>query len=129
MKNPKSTYFIAVVSLVIGLLHFVVGPNYSGPGGAWVAGYLMDLLLPVSVYLLSQIVLRKSYPLFKSRIVGAVGTLGIGITVEVLQWQGIPLFGSTYDPIDIVMYVFGTGIGLMLDKSVVDRWESEKEIQ
>lgn len=89
----------------------------------WVTSYLMDLLLPVNVYLLAQLGLRKTYSVRKSRIMGSIGTLGIGIATELFQLKGIPLFGNTYDPIDIIMYAFGTGIGILIDLKIISHWE------
>lgn len=101
----------------------MIGPGYAGPFRPFVTGYLMDLLLPMDVYLLSQVALRKHYPLAKSRWLGALGTLAIGLTVELLQYRGVPLFGSTYDPLDLLMYALGTGLGLGLDFGLIQAWE------
>jgi len=123
MKNPKSLIFIVGISLLTAGLHFVIGPGYSGWFRPFVTGYLMDILLPMNVYLLSQVALRKHYPLAKSRWLGALGTFGIGLAVEGLQYQGVPLFGSTADPLDLLMYALGAGLGLGIDLGVLARWE------
>ncbi len=125
MKNPRSLVFIVAVSLLIGGLHVVIGPHYQGPLRPFVTGYLMDLLLPMDVYLLSQVALRKEYPLGKSRLLGALGTFGIGLAVEILQFKGIPLFGSTADPLDLLMYAVGTGLGLGIDFGLIQVWEKK----
>ena len=123
MKNPKSLILIVAVSLLIGALHFAIGPGYSGMFRPFVTGYLMDLLLPMDVYLLSQVALRKNYSLACSRWAGALGTFAIGLAVELFQAQGVPLFGSTADPLDLLMYALGTGLGLGIDLGVLARWE------
>ena len=127
MKNPKSLILIVGISLLIGGLHFVTGPGYSGWFRPFVTGYLMDVLLPLDVYLLSQVALRKHYPLAKSRWFGALGTFGIGLVVEGLQYQGVPLFGHTADPIDLLMYAVGTGLGLGIDFGLIQAWEKKGE--
>lgn len=123
MKNYKSLLFIGGISLLIGGLHFVIGPDYSGWFRPFVTGYLMDLLLPMNVYLLSQVALRKHYPVARSRWAGALGTFSIGLAVELLQFRGVPLFGSTYDPLDLLMYALGVVLGLGVDLGVLARWE------
>ena len=123
MKNPKSLILIVGVSLLIGGLHFVLGPGYQGGFRPFVTGYLMDLLLPMDVYLLSQVALRKHYAIAKSRWLGALGTFAMGLAVELLQYQGVPLFGNTADPLDLLMYALGTGLGLGIDLGLLARWE------
>jgi hypothetical protein len=51
-----------------------------------------------------QVALRQRFSLKLSRVLGFVVTFFIGIVVEFSQYFGIPLFGSTYDPLDIMMY-------------------------
>jgi hypothetical protein len=59
MKNKISTYIIVVISVIVALLHFVTGLDYAGPFKTFVNGYLIDILLPMNVYLLFQISIRK----------------------------------------------------------------------
>ena len=126
MKNPKSLILIVAVSLLIGGLHFVLGPGYEGWFRPFVTGYLMDLLLPMDVYLLSQVALRKHYRLSRSRWYGALGTFAMGIAVELLQFKGVPLFGRTFDPLDLLMYALGVGLGLGIDLWLLARWEGSE---
>ena len=123
MRNIKSVYLIVAISLTIGLLHFIIGPNYQGLLKDLVNGYLIDLLLPLSLYLLSQIALRKFLKVTKGRIIGALTTFIIGSTVEILQLNDIPVFGSTYDPLDIVMYAIGVLLGMLIDVTIIDKLE------
>lgn len=123
MRNIKSVYLIVAISLTIGLLHFIIGPNYQGLLKDLVNGYLIDLLLPLSLYLLSQIALRKFLKVTKGRIIGALTTFIIGLTVEILQLNDIPVFGSTYDPLDIVMYAIGVLLGMLIDVTIIDKLE------
>lgn len=123
MKNKKSIYFIVLISLSVGLLHFLIGPNYQGIFQKFVNGYLIDILLPMNVYLLLQISLRKNISVFLARIIAALLTFSFGTTVEILQFYDIPLFGSTFDIWDIVMYGLGTGLGVAVDLTIINRLE------
>ena len=40
-----------------------------------------------------------------------------------LQLNDIPVFGSTYDPLDIVMYGIGILLGILLDFTIIDNFE------
>lgn len=123
MKNQKSIYLIAGISLFVELLHFVIGPGYQGIFKPFLRGYLIDILLPFNLYLLLQISLRKSIPVNKSRIVGAVLTFSFGTLVELLQLNNVPFLGETYDPLDILMYGIGVGLGVLLDFTIISRFE------
>lgn len=123
MKNITSVYLIVAISLFVGLLHFLFGPNYDGVFKDFMNGYLIDLVLPLNLYLLFQIALRKIMNVKRSRIIAALVTFMIGLTVELLQLNHIPVFGTTYDPLDIVMYAIGVLLGILLDITIIDKLE------
>jgi len=123
LKNKNSIYLIVAISLFVGLLHFLIGPNYQGILKHFIRGYLIDILLPFNLYLLLQISLRKKIAVTKSRIIGAVFTLSFGTIVEILQLNKIEFLGSTYDPLDILMYGTGVGLGIIMDLTIINRFE------
>lgn len=127
MKSKKSTYLIVVLSLFVGLLHFLTGPGYYGPFKNFVQGYLIDLLLPLNLYLLLQLSLRKKLSVYYSRMIAAVATFSFAVFVELMQLNNIHLFGSTYDPLDILMYATGVGLGLLLDLTIINKLENEEK--
>lgn len=127
MKNKKSTYIIVSISLFVGLLHFVIGPDYQGIFKEFVRGYLIDLLLPMNLYLLLQIALRKHISVKKARIISALFVFAFGTTVEILQFFDIDFFGSTYDPLDLLMYGLGIGLGIIIDLTIIDKLEKQKQ--
>lgn len=123
MKNRKSVYIIVSISIFVGLLHFIIGPDYQGIFRQFMRGYLIDILLPANLYLLLQIALRKNMSVRKSRITGAVSTLSFAAFVEILQYYQIAFLGSTYDPCDLLMYVIGTGLGISIDLFIINLFE------
>mgnify|MGYP006927343245 CR=1 FL=1 len=125
MKNKKSIYFIVGISLSVALMHFIIGPDYTGTFKHFVRGYLIDLILPMNLYLLLQISLRKKISITKSRVIGAMSTFLFGLIVEILQLLKIKFLGSTYDPLDIVMYGIGIMIGLLVDYTIIDKLENQ----
>jgi len=96
-----------------------------GPLKSFLNGYLIDILLPLNLYLLLQIALRKIMTIVQSRISGALFTFIIGLTAEMLQLYGIPVFGNTYDPLDIIMYGIGILLGVLLDFTIIDNLEKQ----
>lgn len=125
MKNKKSIYLIVAISLFVGLLHLLIGPDYQGIFKHFVRGYLIDILLPMNLYLLLQITLRKHMLVDKARIVGVLFTFAFGTFVEILQSYEIAFFGSTFDPWDILMYGIGVGLGIAIDFTIIDKLEKQ----
>ena len=125
MKNKKSTYIIVSISIFVGLLHFVIGPDYQGIFRHFIRGYLIDILLPMNLYLLIQISLRKSISVNKARIIGAIITFAFGTIVEILQLYEIEFLGRTFDPWDLLMYVIGVGSGMVIDLTIIDKFEKQ----
>jgi len=88
-----------------------------------VNGYLIDILLPVVMYLLMGLFEVKwiRSPLFR-----AVAVFLFGCVVETSQYFDRPLFGSTFDPVDILAYAVGVLSGVFLDlflsPRIVPRW-------
>ena len=105
-------WIITGVALIVGALHFVTGENYQGPYPAFVNGYLIDILLPMTMVLLMGLFENKTIrsPLFR-----ACTVFGFGCTVEASQYLGYPIFGDTFDPFDIAAYFGGTSLGILLD--------------
>jgi hypothetical protein len=127
MKNKKSIYIIVAISISVGLLHFVIGADYQGVFRHFIRGYLIDILLPMNLYLLLQISLRKTIAVNQARITGAIFTFVFGTLVEILQFYKIDFLGSTYDPLDILMYGIGIGLGIAIDLTIIDKFENQRQ--
>lgn len=108
----KKRWIITAIALVVGGLHFVTGENYQGPLPVFVNGYLIDLFLPMALVLLMGLFQNK---ILRSAVFRAAAILGFGCLVEFSQYAGYPIFGSTFDPLDILAYAGGVVLGLILD--------------
>jgi hypothetical protein len=54
---------------------------------------------------------------------------GFATSVEISQAFGIPLFGQTFDPLDIAIYALGCRLTALLDEVVFRRFfSSERKI-
>lgn len=115
---------VVVIALGVGLLHFATGPDYRGPFRGFVNGYLIDTLLPFAMYLLLAMPDR---PFALPRLVRGLVVLGVGVTVEALQFFGVPIFGRTFDPVDFVMYLAGVIGAMMFEWGVLSRLGSGDE--
>lgn len=120
---PKKS-LVTVIALAVGLLHFVTGESYRGPFPVFVNGYLIDILLPMALYLLlGQFDVRW----IRSPIFRAVAVFLFGCATETSQYLGRPFFGSTFDPLDILAYAGGVWLGMFLDLVLfphfIPRWD------
>jgi hypothetical protein len=79
----------------------------------------------MNLYLLLQISLRRKISITKSRVIGAMSTFLFGLIVEILQLLKIKFLGSTYDPLDIVMYGIGIMMGILIDYTIIDKLENQ----
>jgi hypothetical protein len=123
MKKERAQRFaktivIVAIMIPIALLHFLTGSHYRGPFPLFVNGYLLDILLPFGFYFLlslSENFITKSW-LFKGLIVFVAAA-----SVEIAQYLGIPLFGRTFDPMDINMYALGVILAIICDTVLFPR--------
>ncbi|MBI5962315.1 MAG: hypothetical protein HY863_02470 [Chloroflexi bacterium] len=109
---------ITLIALFVGALHFITGENYQGPFPIFVNGYLIDILLPMTLCLLMSLFQNK---LFHSSIFRACAVFGFGCVVEASQYFDYPIFGSTFDPLDILAYASGVLLGILLDLVLLPR--------
>jgi hypothetical protein len=79
----------------------------------------------MNLYLLLQISFRKNISVNKARIAGAIITFAFGTMVEILQLYKIEFLGRTYDPWDILMYGIGIGLGIVIDLTIIDKFEKQ----
>ena len=116
IDTKKTT--VTIICLAVGLLHFLTGESYRGPYPGFVNGYMIDILLPMSMVLLLGLVQAKPVgaPPFR-----AVAVFLFGYSVEASQYLGYPVFGSTFDPLDILAYAGGASLGLLLDQVLFPR--------
>jgi len=110
---------ITGIALTVGGLHFLTGEDYRGPFPVFVNGYLIDILLPMTLFLLMGLFQNK---VIRSTAFRACAILGFGCLVETSQYFGRPIFGNTYDPLDILAYADGIILGILLDLVVLPRW-------
>ncbi len=114
LNLPRKPVVVAIC-LAVGALHLFTGPHYRGPLRAFVTGYLIDLVLPFSLVLLLGVGLDRS-PSLRLPVVRAGAVFLLGAAVELLQYLGVPLFGRTFDPLDLLMYATGAIAALVFER-------------
>ncbi len=123
LKSPKKA-LIVLFNLFVGFLHLLTGENYTGPYPHFVNGYMIDILLPFAFYLLLTLI---EAPFLKSWMLRFALIFGLATAVEISQAFGIPLFGQTFDPLDIAMYALGCILAALLDEVLLPRFSFLKK--
>jgi len=115
---------VVTICLAVGALHLFTGPRYRGPLRPFVTGYLIDLVLPFSLVLLLGVGLDRS-PTLRLPALRATAVFLFGATVEFLQYLGVPLFGRTFDPLDLLMYATGAVAALAFEQMAFPPYPEE----
>ncbi|HUW14334.1 MAG TPA: hypothetical protein VM537_31720 [Anaerolineae bacterium] len=79
---------------------------------------LLLRLCPFASYLLLTL---QETPLLKPWPVKALLVFGAAASVEIAQYVGVPVFGSTFDPLDFATYALGVGLAVVMDTVVLPR--------
>ena len=103
---------IVIIALIVAGMHFITGESYRGPFPAFVNGYLIDILLPMTLVLLTGF-FQTAW--IRSNVFRFCAVVGFGCCVEASQYFGSPFLGSTFDPLDILAYIIGALLGLLVD--------------
>ncbi len=118
MNNSKKI-IIVVIALFVSLLHFIFGPDYQGPFSGFIHGYLIDILLPFSLFLLFGLTDRS--------FVKNVSTRGIllfllGLCVEILQYYSYKILGDTADLFDLLAYACGITLAVLFERYFLSKY-------
>lgn len=119
-RRQKKILVMLFLVIPVALLHFVTGPGYKGPFPDFVNGYLIDILLPFALYFLlcpQDLTTRFLRPWWAK----AIPVFMIGLATEISQYLGVPIFGQTYDPLDILAYAVGVGGAVLVDLFIFSR--------
>jgi hypothetical protein len=116
LKNYKKAFVVTLV-VAVAILHFVIGPNYRGALRNFLTGYLIDIVLPFVLYFLFTLNINQK----KLKIAAGAGIFVFGTVIEYLQYRGVGVFGSTFDPYDIAAYFAGVASAIMFDFIIWDK--------
>lgn len=117
MTNPlKKRAAIVGMMMVIGLIHLLSpGRMLNEPLRQYYQGYFSDIIIPFGFYFLlcaSDI----QFPFLRQWYAKGVVTFSLAAFAEVLQGFGVHFIGTTFDPLDFLMYAIGVGAAALLEK-------------
>jgi hypothetical protein len=115
------TAVVVGIMLLIALVHlFRVGTLLHGPLFTLYYSYFSDVVVPFGLYFL--LCLRDDrIPFLAPWRVKGLLVFGVASFTEVMQAFGVPLFGRTFDPLDIAMFGVGVALAAGLDAAILPR--------
>lgn len=109
------------IMLLIAAAH-VVGIRQHLPKelAALYSSYFSDLVIPFGYYFLLCL-LEPQWRFFRRWETKTGAVFLMASTAESLQYLGLPALGSTFDPLDYVVYAIGAILGAIVDLQVFSR--------
>ena len=117
MKSRLPIIIITLIAIITALLYIFLKPEE----GSFIQKYLFNILFPLNAYLLIQMIFRRFWSVAMCRMLGAMGVLILGFAIEILQSYDVEFLSGAYNPLDIMMYALGVGVGFVVDVYVLDR--------
>ena len=105
---------LAVILFIAAIHIFRVGTYFSGRLFILYYSFFSDIVIPIGIYFMLCIN-ELSIPYLKNWIIKAAIVFVIAAATEIAQAFGVPIFGSTFDPLDFVMFGLGIFIAIGLD--------------
>ncbi len=107
--------------LLIAAAHVIgIGRYLPGQWSALYSSYFSDTALPFGYYFLFSL-LEPQWRFFSRWETKAAAVFLMPSAAETLQYFGIPVLGSTFDPLDYAMYAIGAILGAIVDTQVFAR--------
>jgi len=122
MRKRFPIIIITLIAIITALLYVFFKPEE----GSFIQKYLFNILFPLNAYLLIQMIFRRFWSVAMCRVIGAMGVLILGFGIEILQSYGVKFLAGVYDPLDIMMYAIGVGVGFVVDVYILDRLKKMK---
>jgi len=106
---------VITVLLIIAAIHiFRVGTYFSGELFILYYSFFSDIVIPIGIYFMLCIN-AVWVPYLKNWKTKAAIVFVVAAATEIAQAFGIPILGSTFDPLDFVMFGVGVFIAVGLD--------------
>lgn len=129
--RSKRRIVIISMMLAIALAHIVgIGRFFERTVTILIKSYFSDLVLPFGFYFLLCID-EEWIPGLRRWEVKSATMILLPSIAETCQYFGIPVLGSTFDPLDYLMYAIGASLAAIVDTQVFPRilgfWALEKK--
>ena len=125
VKDPQyriRMFVGAVILALIAAIHYFQAGSYLN-GNAYLLyySYASDLLLPFGAYFF-LVMNEMQYPMLRSWTVKAWTVFGWMTALELLQLFDVYVVGTTFDPLDILVYGISVALAVWADTSLFHKW-------
>ncbi|MGD9093621.1 MAG: hypothetical protein PVF74_12300 [Anaerolineales bacterium] len=110
----KMMVAITVILFIAAVHIFRVGSYFSGKLFIWYYSFFSDIVIPIGIYFMLCVNDVTIHYLNSWKTKAAI-VFVIAAATEIAQAFGIPILGSTFDPLDFVMFGVGIFIAIGLD--------------
>lgn len=117
----------AILALIGAIHYFRVGSYLNGNNYLLYYSYASDLLLPFGAYFF-LVMNEMQYPILRPWAVKAWTVFGLMTAIELLQFFGVFIVGTTFDPLDILVYGISVALAVWVDTGLLPRWLNEWKI-
>ncbi len=126
----KRRAVIVSIMMLIALTHIIdIGRHLQGTLFDLFKSYFSDIVLPFGFYFLLSMN-EQRIPVLKRWEAKLLIMFVMPSIAETCQYFGIPVLGSTFDPLDYLMYAIGAIFAAIVDRQVFPRslnfWPKEK---
>ena len=124
VKNPqyRIRMFVgaAILAVIAAIHYFQAGSYLNGNAYLLYYSYASDLLLPFGAYFF-LVMNEMQYPMLRSWTVKAWTVFGWMTAIELLQLFDVYLVGTTFDPLDILVYGISVALAVWVDTGVLSK--------
>jgi hypothetical protein len=126
VQYDKAFYYktglIVLIMIAIASTHgFRLGGYLDGDLGDFYYSYFSDFIIPFGFYFLLCLN-ERSIHVFRKWYVKFLFVFIACTAAEIGQLYGIYIFGMTFDPWDIVVFVLGGAIAVCFDRFIFKKW-------
>ncbi len=128
-SSGRRTVVVSIM-LLIAAVHIIgIGRYLQGELSALYSSYFSDIVIPFGYYFLLCLT-ESQWPFFSRWETKSASVFLLASAAETLQYFGVSVLGSTFDPLDYIMYGIGAISAAVVDTQVFARafgfWTSER---
>jgi hypothetical protein len=122
MRSRISIIAIVLIAIATALLY----RNYIPNEGSFLMNNLFEILFPLNIYLIFQMIVRRFWTIARSRMVAVFVLIIMAFVIQIVHYYGIAFLGTEFNTAHILSNAIGVGIGFIIDGYILDRFEERK---
>ena len=128
-SSGRRTVVLSIMFLIAAAHIIGIGGYLPGELSALYSSYFSDIVVPFGYYFLFCLT-ESLWPIFSRWETKSATVFLMASAAETLQYFGVAVLGSTFDPLDYVMYGIGAISAAVVDTQVFARafgfWTRER---